>query len=479
MPRTARPVTVPLDLPAGDGRLPTRIADAVVSEIRAGRLGPGDHLPSSRALAADLGVSRGAVVSAYDELVSAGYLDTRAGSGTVLAPGADRAARAGAATHVAAASGSATGPVDATPTPAIRWTLQPGRPDTALIDPADWRRAWRAAAAAPIEDDTSVRTGHPELALALCDHLRRARGVVVEPDHVIVVPGVAAAVRAVARAAGLGGARVAMEDPGYGAARESLQLAGAAPRPVHVDADGLDVTQLQPHDRAAYVTPAHQYPLGGRLPGHRRADLLSWAAENDALVIEDDYDGEFRYRVPPLPALRSMTGARDHVVYLGTASKVLTPSIRVAWVVPPGHLVGAVRDAVAHERFGVDRVAGHALAHLLSTGAMSRHLARTSRHYAARRGALVAALAHHLPGLRLVGVDAGLHVVGLLPAGADDVDLARGLAHVGVGVQPLSTTSAADTRRGLLLGYARLPESQAEALATTMAPVVRPYLTHG
>jgi GntR family transcriptional regulator/MocR family aminotransferase len=476
MSRTARPVTVPLDVPTGAGPLSTRIADAVVAEVRTGRLRPGDHLPSSRALAADLGVSRGVVVSAFDELVAAGYLDARPGSGSVLAPGADRAARAGAATHVTA-SGSSNGRVDATPTAAIRWTLQAGRPDTGLIDPADWRRAWRASAAAPIDDDSSVRTGHPELELALCDHLRRARGVVVEPDHVIVVPGVAAAVRAVAAAAGLRGSQVAMEDPGYGAARDSLVLAGAVPRPVPVDADGLDVTELRARDRAAYVTPAHQYPLGGRMPGHRRADLLSWASDHGALVIEDDYDGEFRFGVPPLPALRSMTGARDHVVYLGTASKILTPSIRVAWVVPPGRLVGAVRDAVAHEGLGVDRMAGHALAHLLSTGAMSRHLARTSRHYAARRGALVTALTHHLPDLRLVGVDAGLHLVGLLPEGTDDVDLARRLSHVGVGVQPLSISSVADTRRGLVLGYARLPESQAEVLVTTMAPVVAPYLT--
>lgn len=496
MARPARPLSLRLTLRRSAGPLRHGIAEALLDEVRAGRLRPGDALPPTRSLATELGVSRAVVVAAYDELAAAGFTDARAGSGTFLASGADEAVAAGAASHVTpplrgeppARAPGESAPLVGRPEPAeppvvdrdgargthppLRWDLAAGRPDTSLIHGGDWRRAWREAARAPIDDDTSFRAGHPQLQRELAAHLRRTRAIVVDPADLVIVPGVSAAIRAVAVAAALVGSDVVVEDPGYAEARIALRAAGAWTRAVPVDDDGLDSRRLRPSDRAVYVTPAHQFPMGGRMPAHRRAALVHWATGSRALVLEDDYDGEFRYGAAALPALRSLEGASGVVAYIGTVSKVLTPSLRIAWVAAPRHVLPALRDVVVGERMGVDRVAGHALAALIASGALSRHIVRTSRLYASRRTALVTALRRHLPRIPLVGVDAGLHVVAMLPDGTDDVDLSRGLRSAGIRAEPLSASAVKDRRRGLVLGYARLPEGEAENLARTLATTV-------
>ncbi|WP_337456117.1 MocR-like pyridoxine biosynthesis transcription factor PdxR [Prescottella sp. D32] len=472
MARTPRASTLHLTLPDTSEPLRQRIAGAVVAALRSGALRPGDLLPASRVLAVELGVSRSAVVDAYDELAAAGFVDSRAGSGTRIALGADVAAHAGVTPHVTPAEGTASSP--RTVRPAVALDLSPGYPDTDLILPRDWRSAWRAATAGPVPNIPPGPGGHRRLREALAVHLRRTRGIVAEPDEIVVVPGALAALRTLVAAADLPGKSIAFEDPGYAKARVALAAAGADVRPVTVDEDGIDPAALRATDAAVYCTPAHQYPMGSRLSAARRAALLADASTAGRLVIEDDYDGEFRYGVPTLPALRAIAGGRERVAYVGTVSKILSPSLRLAWLVPPVDLLPRVHDALAASGETACAVTAEAVARFVESGSLTRHLTRSSRTYAARRQALVDALRTHLPGVQPLGVEAGLHVALRLPDGADDVAIATEITRRGVKVPALAKYRVSEAGpRGLLCGYAQLPESKASAAATTIAEVIR------
>lgn len=471
MPRVARTTSLSLRLDDSDRPLRHRIADAVVGELREGRLHPGDPLPSTRVLAAELTISRGPVVAAYDELTAAGFLETRPGSGAVVAALADRAARAGALSSVE--------PMDRCPTPRPRVTrpqtrfdLRPGRPDIGFLDRAAWRRAWRVAASTVPTNDLDRAPQHVRLRHVLADHIRRSRGIAVDPDHLIVTPGVSATLQALPTALGLAGRPVVLEDPGYVEAWTAFSDNGSRVRAVPVDDDGLDPGMLRRSDAAVYVTPSHQYPLGARMPVARRTALLDWARRDGGLVLEDDYDGEFRYDVSPLPALRSLEGADDHVLYLGTASKLLVPTLRVAWLLPPSHLHEAIRVELDRRGLVVNEMTGAAVAEFVASGALSTHHARAARTYAGRRSRLVAALARHLPDHPPSGVDAGLHLVLLLPADVDDHEVTLALLRRGVLVNPLSAYCVDATRRGLVLGYAGLPETRSEDAVRILAEVL-------
>lgn len=470
MPRPTRPLELALTVPDGPAPLRHRVADAVVAELRAGRLRPGDALPSTRVLAVALGVSRGPVVAAYDELAAAGFVVSRAGSGAVVAPEADRAAAGGAATHVRIDASDHRSQDDAPQPPT--WDLRPGRPDTSLVDASAWRRAWRTAGSTVPGNDAGAGPAHRGLREVLADHLRRSRGVAVDPADLLVVPGVGASLRALPGPLGLVGRRVALEDPGYVEAWTAFAAEGVRVAAVPVDVDGLDPALLPRDAAGAYVTPSHQYPLGARMPVTRRVQLLQWAARTGATVIEDDYDGEFRYDVSPLPALRSLPGAADHVVYVGTASKLLAPSLRVAWLAPPRHLREPLRVELEGRGLVVNEATGLALAQFVASGALAAHHARVTRTYAARRAALVAGVARHLPGAGLEGVDAGLHVVLRLPDDVDDLDVVTALAGRGLAASPLSAYAVATPVRGLVLCYASLPETGADAAARVLAEVV-------
>ncbi|WP_135458067.1 PLP-dependent aminotransferase family protein [Mycobacterium sp. DL99] len=472
MARHAPELHLALQLPADEAPLRQRIATAIIEQIRLGRLGPGDALPSTRSLAAELAVARSSVVDAYDELAAAGYITSRPGSGTRIAAGADTAAHAGAASHVTLGGVTTMAPIAPRQQPPA-WDLTPGHPDPRQISTTDWRRAWRAAAAAPVPADAAGPDGHAELRLALAGHLRRTRGIVADPGELIIVPGVASALRTVNAAAGLVGRDIALEEPGYDEARRAFEMSGARTRAVAVDGDGLDPGSLRASDAAVYCTPAHQYPLGARLPVARRARLVQWAARTGSLLIEDDYDGEFRYDVSALPALRGIDGGRDCVAYIGTASKILTPALRVAWLLPPPGLRDAVADALENSGESVCGVTTLALARFIESGALTRHLARAARTYSARRSALVGALGRRCAGLRLEGVEAGLHMVVRLADGRDDIAIAATLRDRGVTVSPLSTFFAGVAgARGLVCGYARLPETQADTVAELVADAI-------
>ncbi|KGN32296.1 hypothetical protein N802_18200 [Knoellia sinensis KCTC 19936] len=468
MPRAPRSVSLPLTLDGGDRPLRHRIADAVVAELREGRLRPGDPLPSTRVLATELKVSRGPVVAAYDELASAGFIETRPGSGAEIATGADRAARAGALSSVEPMEPCPTAPIRP-PRHEVRFDLRPGRPDVGFLDQAAWRRAWRHAASLVPTNDMDQAPRHSRLRQVLADHIRRSRGIAVDQDDLLVTPGVSATLQALPSALNLAGRTVALEDPGYVEAWTAFSDNGVRTRSVPVDDDGLDAGQLRPTDAAVYVTPSHQYPLGARMPVVRRTAMLDWAQESGGLIIEDDYDGEFRYDVSPLPALRSLEGADDHVLYMGTASKILVPTLRVSWVAPPRHLRDQVRLELERRNLVVNEMTGEALAEFIANGSLAAHHARAARTYAGRRARLVTALARHLPHHGLSGVDAGLHLVLMLPDDVDDHEVATSLLRHGVAVNPLSAYAVESDRRGLVIGYAGLPESRAEVAVRALA----------
>ncbi|GAA4368941.1 PLP-dependent aminotransferase family protein [Agromyces bauzanensis] len=457
----------------------------LVEGLRRGILGgvlrPGDAVPSTRALATELGVSRSAVVAAYEHLAGEGYLEVRQGAPTRVAPLAEAGPDA-ASRHGRRPPGRTTQPPVTTRRPVEasdpRIDLRPGRPSTARIDTRAWRSAWRHAAALEIPSDSPPLFGVQRLRDEIADHLRQARGVACDADDVVVTAGTSEALALAASALALLAGRapvIAVEHPGYPSARRTLERRGARTVPTAVDADGLVVDALRrmPHPPdAVMVTPSHQYPLGGRLPVAARLELLEWARAADAIVFEDDYDSEYRHLGPPLPALASLDeGAR--VVLVGSFSKVLTPWLRLGYLVLPQN--PALRDAMAlirtDERCPVPGVAQDAAADLLASGAVRRHIAVTRRDYGHRRRLVIEAL-DGIPGAPLSGLDGGLHaVVRLADHGASEAVVAR-LAREGVAVAALAEYSAVpgEVEPGIVFGYAGAADTQlVEGLALIRA----------
>jgi GntR family transcriptional regulator / MocR family aminotransferase len=459
--RTATPVNLTLDLNGRTGPGSSQVAHALIDAIARGRVHDGDRLPSTRTLAATFGLARTAVVAAYEELTAAGFLVARPGGFTCVEDGAGVAARAGA-------FGAGLPPPArraARPVSRITYDLRPGYADPGLISERDWSRAMRLAA-------SPARDAHLELRDQLSGHLRRARGLAVDPEDIFLFPSVSNALRAVAATCGLAGQPVAFEDPGYVKARLALGQAGAVIRPVPVDDDGIRARDLRVSDRACYVTPAHQFPLGGRMPVPRRADLLAWATAGDALVLEDDYDGEFRHDVPPLNPLRSMPAAAGHVVYLGTSSKILSRGLRVSWAVLPARFRVAMTGYLDRAGEEVSQVSAAFLASFIATGALTRHQSRAMRTYRARQERFVAACRAYIPAARALGIEAGLHVALVFDRPLDDVTTAGRLAEAGLECLPLSPFFTGPARQpGLLCGYSRLPETMARGAAELIGRV--------
>jgi GntR family transcriptional regulator/MocR family aminotransferase len=413
--------------------------------IRTGRLVSGTRLPASRTLAADLGVSRRLVVEAYSQLLAEGYLRSRHGAGTFVAEGA------------------APGPVaaEAPLPPSLAFDFFPGSPDLAGFPRRVWLRAMREV----LREAPDARFGYPdprgalELRRAIAGHLRRVRGVVADPEAIVVCSGTAAALGLLSRVLAADGSRViGVEDPCLPHLRAILQAHGARPQPVTVDGDGVCVDALPSNAWGVLVTPSHQAPLGVGLAPARRPALLEWAADEARVVIEDDYDAEFRYDRAPLGALQGL--APERVVYLGTASKTLAPALRLGWMLLPCRLVEPVVRARALADHGCPTLDQLALARLIDGGALDRHLRQARRRYRARRDALVRSVARHLPGARVTGVAAGLHAVVRLPSAVDGAAIVEAAAARSVGVYALGYCYAEVRRRhdGLILGYANLPE---------------------
>jgi GntR family transcriptional regulator/MocR family aminotransferase len=437
-----------LHLELGRGAKRTQIEHVLRTAVRTGRLRPATRLPASRTLAGDLGVSRGVVVEAYEQLVAEGWLVARRGDGTRVAALPARHAQAGDSRR------SCFGVQDEVP-----FDLRTGRADLSAFPRAAWHQALgRALRTLPDSAlDYGDWRGHEPLRDALAAHLGRTRGVVGDPADVVVCGGLYQGLTVVWRALRRRGARrVAIEDPGWRGQRRSVELAGLECVTVAVDADGIVVEDLAALDvDAVVVTPAHQHPTGVVLAPERRAQLVAWARERAALVVEDDYDAEYRYDRDPVGALQGL--APDHVLYAGSASKTLAPALRLAWLVAPAHLTGDLaREKDLADR-GTPVLDQAALADLLGRGDVDRHLRRTRRRYRARRDALVEALG---PDAGVSGIAAGLHAV--VPLGAQDDGSAVAAACLarGVRVETIhgSCTVVAPRAGGLLLGYAALPE---------------------
>ncbi|MEU6187421.1 PLP-dependent aminotransferase family protein [Nocardia sp. NPDC047038] len=452
---------LPLDLDRDLARpLSVQIADQLRRAATSGPLRGGDRLPSTRALAGRLGVSRTVVAAAYDQLHAEGWLDGRRGSGTYL-------------TTAPAAAPARTDPVDDTDAAPQLFDLAPGAPCVDAIDPAAWRRAWRAAAdhSPLVRKD---RAGEPEFRTAVTEHLLRHRGIGAGSDTVLLATaGTSSAVGELAVALLRPGDAVAMEDPGYQRAAGAFAAAGLDVVPVPVDAHGLRVDALPSRIKAVYCTPAHQFPLGARMPAARRVELVEHARRSGILVIEDDYDGELRYDTAPLPLLATM--APDVVVHLGTTSKILSPSLGVGWLLAAPEIAGAVLAHRERTGTGPSTAGQRVLAAFAAHGDLARHLRRLRRMLPPRRALVVTELRRR--GLGVLGDDAGSHVVVPVESAEDELRVvAEGLAH-GVALDGLARHHLGSRRDhfGVALGYTALswPELAA-AVPKAAACLARP-----
>ncbi|WP_189074011.1 MocR-like pyridoxine biosynthesis transcription factor PdxR [Deinococcus sedimenti] len=479
MPRApAPPVNLPVTLDRAAGGLTRQLAQQLRTAVRQGVLAPGQRMPSTRALAGALDVGRGVVFEAFDTLLAEGYLIGRDRSGTFVAPdlppesGGTRPEPAASARWLQRAVPAAQ--VEP-PTPPGLLAFRVGQTDTRFLNGGAWRQVWRAAALDPLPDDYADPAGDTGLRTEVAAYLRRARGLVCHADDVIITSGALQGVDLIAQATLTPGDRVAFEEPGYRLARQIFEERGAVVLPVPVDGDGLNVSAL-PSGRGApllaYTTPSHQFPLGVRLSVPRRLALLDWAEQCDALILEDDYDSEFRYGAAPLPALASLDRS-GRVVYLGTFSKVLSPAVRVGYVVAPealrGRLLALKARADAHTSWPVQR----ALAHLIAAGHLESHIRRMRREYAARRAALGAALAPLDPRAQLLGLEAGLHAYLDLDPALDAAAIAAACERRGVRVSAVAPLyHAQPDRSGLLLGFGGLTGPQVQRGAALLASVI-------
>lgn len=441
-------------LPAAAAPARTRgrsLQAALREAVRAGRLAPGTRLPSSRDLAADLGVSRGLVTEAYEQLTAEGYLRSGRGAGTWVS-GAVRAARPRARDLAPRSPGAAA-------------DFVPGTPDLSLFPRAAWAAAQRGVLAELPHQDLGYPDprGLPQLRTTLAQLLARRRGVVADPERIVIVSGVAQATTLLGfalHARGFGA--VGVEDPGSPQHDDLYAAAGVTTVPVPLDEDGLRIDPLRASGvRAVVTTPSHQFPTGIVYSARRRAELLDWARSVDGFVLEDDYDGDFRYDRAPVGALQGLDP--EHVAYTGSVSKSLAPGLRLGWLLVPEALAGEVVERKRTMDLGHPTLDQALFARFVERGEYDRQLRRCQRAYRERRDALVAALDDHFPGSEVSGIAAGLHVIAALPPryGPEERFLAR-IAEAGVAVRPLSDHTQARALRDeaegvrLVLGYAHL-----------------------
>jgi GntR family transcriptional regulator / MocR family aminotransferase len=446
-----------------DAPLHEQIERSIRDDIRAGRLAAGTRLPSTRSLASELGISRGVVSEAYGQLAAEGYLLAGQGAPTRVA----RAVRA---------------PAPAAPAPSLRpgftYRLDPGLPDLAGFPRDRWLRSLRAAwRQAPIDAvDYPDPRGVPALRETLAEYLGRARGAAADPEQLMICTGFAQGLSLIARwLRARGVERVAIEDPGWHTHRLIVEQAGLEVVPIPVDGDGLRVDALEEcNAAAAIVTPAHQFPTGHVLSSERRAALIDWAERGEKLIVEDDFDAELRYDRTRVGALQGL--APERVAYIGSASKRLVPGMRLGWMLTPSWLGWPLISVKAIEDRGSEAIGQLALHDFIARGELDRHLRRMRLRYQHRRGALIEALARHLPEAEITEGAAGLYELAMLPEGIDEPALIGAAAGRGVGLEGLAVHRFKPVGRpGLVLGFANLPEPAieqsirlvAEALAET------------
>ncbi|MFW6691056.1 PLP-dependent aminotransferase family protein [Streptomyces sp. MAR4 CNX-425] len=440
-----------------------QIAASIRESVRAGRLRHGASLPPSRTLATGLGVSRGVVVEAYQQLTAEGYLTSRAGGYTQVALEPD-----------AAPAPPATPAPERAAAPAVDFGY--GHTDVSTFPRAAWLRSVRTVFTATPNERFAYLDGRgvPELHQALADYLNRVRGTSAEPRHTVVCSGFGQGVSLLIQVlAARGARRLAVEDPSPD--DDARPLAGAAGLDVvgiPVGPDGIRVAELERSDADAVVlTPSHQWPTGGVLSAAARARVIAWAKRRGALVIEDDYDAEYRYDRAPVGAIQGL--APDHVVYCGTASKTLVPGLRLGWLLVPPHLVADVAQAKLLADRGSGVIDQLTFADFLGRGEFDRHLRRMRPVYRRRRDALLTALDTHLPELTPTGVAAGQHVVAWLPPELDEAAVVAAAARRGVALRGVARYRLDPAGPGgLIFGYATLTERAIAGGVATLARAV-------
>src|ERR1700733_8556236 len=446
--------------------------------VSSGRLGAGTRLPSSRALAADLGIARNTVAEAYGQLVAEGWLTARQGSGTRVAARVGRPATepAGAESDGGRSDGdlSDRDRSEGPPGVRVRYDLRPGSPDVSAFPRSAWLRAARSALTdAPFTAlDYSDPRGRPELRAALAAYLARARGVRASPERIIVCSGFTHGFSLLCQGLRDGGGRtLAIEEHGLPTVPATASARGLGLRKLPLDAEGAVVERLGDADAVA-LTPAHQFPLGMLLSSSRRSSVAQWAQSRERMIIEDDYDGEFRYDRHPVGALQAL--APDRVIYAGTASKTLAPGLRLAWLVVPPPLVEPIVSArmLAERHTGViDQLT---LAELIRSGAYDRHIRRARLAYRRRRDRLGAELGRRAPLARVSGIAAGLHALVDLPPGLSEDQAVARARERGLAVSGLSGFDHGSARRrpALVVGYAKPPEHAFTAAAARLPAVL-------
>lgn len=445
--------------------LGTQLRRGLLDAIRRGALRSGVRLPSTRALSAQLGVSRPLVVEAYAQLAAEGYLTMRQGARPVVAPGQ------GALPTVT---------TEAPPSDSIRFDLRPAMPDVGMFP----RSAWLRAVKTVLGDLSASELGYGDLRgsivlrRALADYLGRVRGVIADPSCIFITSGFAEG-RALTCATfyALGIRALATEDPSY-SDWVAVDKAGLSRTPVPVDEDGIDVETLVVSGAdAAFVTPSHQFPIGGVLSAPRRQMLVRWLRQQDTFALEDDYDAEFRYDQAPVGALQGL--APDRIVYAGTASKTLAPALRLGWLVVPPALVEVMSAELRRWSEGPPRIDQDALADLIRTGTYDRHLRKMRRLYRDRRSRLLSCLVETLPAFEIEGAAAGLHVTLRFPEKIDSAGEAAIIAHarrrglVTEGLGRYSQTAAGPRR--LFLGYGRIANSAIEPSIRVLADAIEAW----
>jgi GntR family transcriptional regulator/MocR family aminotransferase len=462
---TSTPLDLLVAVSRGGGRKKTlgrQLEDQLRTRIRDGSLRPGSRLPSTRDLAGELGVSRPIVVEAYAQLASEGYIVVRQGSRP----------------HVCEQMRPSAGPTRHTEAAVRepRIDFRPGIPDLSAFPRGAWLRATRDALRAMPDAALGYTDPHGalDLRLALSDYLARVRGVVSDPSRVLITSGWAQGRTLLLRALKASGAkRIAVEDPCFVDAWESVKRLGLEFLPIPVDDDGISIEALErARPDAVVVTPAHQYPSGAVLTGPRRSALIEWVRRTDATIVEDDYDAEYRYDRAPVGALQSLDPAR--IVYAGTASKTLAPALRLGWLVVPPRLLAKVKDEHTFSDFGGPRIEQHTFAQFVASGELDRHLRRMRGVYRARRDALVAAVEKWMPEATVCGIAAGLHAVVRLPAGFNERAVVAAAERQGIAFTVLGAYELTKRKRAasLILGYARNSEAVIEAGIRELAVLV-------
>ena len=465
----------------GGGPIYQQLAEWFRRAIAEGRLRPGQRVPSTRALAGELGVSRLPVLGAYEQLHAEGYLESFTGAGTCVAAAIPHEG-AGAPQRRPPRAAIATAPsaprrvaarVAAMAAPPQSWlesqgVFRVGVPALAHFPHGVWsrllsRHARHVGADALVYGDTM---GHAPLREAIAEYLATVRAAHAGAAQILITSGAQHGLQICAHALLDPGDRAWVEEPGYPGAHQALGTVGALPVLVPVDAEGLDVAagiRRAPTARLAYVTPSHQFPLGATLSAARRIELLQWAARTGSWIVEDDYDSEYRYGSRPIAALQGLD-ADARVIYVGTFSKVLFPALRLGYLVVPKDLLPAFRAARDALDTCSPMLPQRALHDFIREGHFARHIRRMRVLYAARRAALQAAIHRHLPGtLQVVGAEAGMQLTALLPPAVDDVALSLRAAQAGVSVRPLSPCYRGEAKRsGLILGYGSVDERAIE-----------------